>query len=109
MANMGAMVNDPDIEQVLRRVMAEVATVGRALGAELNTSIDKRIEATRSGAAGHKTSMLQDIERGRMLEINPIVGAVAEVARLVGVETPTIDTVLALVKLRANQAGLMPG
>jgi 2-dehydropantoate 2-reductase len=109
MATMGAMVNDPDIEGVLRRVMAEVATVGRALGAELNTSIDKRIEATRSGAAGHKTSMLQDMERGRMLEINPIVGAVAEVARLVGVGTPTIDTVLALVKLRAKQAGLMPG
>lgn len=109
MASMGAMVNDPDIEAVLRAVMAEVGAVGQALGAEINTSIDRRIDATRRGASDHKTSMLQDMERGRMLEINPIVGAVAEVARLVGVATPTIDTVLALVKLRAREAGLMPG
>ncbi len=108
MATMGAMVNDPDIEGVLRRVMADVMAVGQALGSEVNTSVDERIEATRRGAASHKTSMLQDMERGRMLEINPIVGAVAEVAKLVGVETPTIDTVLALVSLRARQAGLMP-
>jgi len=106
MANMGAMVDDPDIEGVLRAVMAEVGAVGEALGAELNTSVDERIEATRRSSPSHKTSMLQDMERGRMLEINPIVGAVAEVARLAGVETPTIDTVLALVKLRARQAGV---
>ena len=109
MASMGAMVDDPDIEAVLRQVMAEVMDVGRAFGAEFNTSIDQRIATTRKGASGHKTSMLQDLERGRMLEINPIIGAVAEVAKLVGVETPTIDTVLALVKLRARGAGLMPG
>ncbi len=109
MATMGAMVNDPDIEAVLRRVMAEVGAVGKALGAEPDTSVDERIETTRHASAGHKTSMLQDMERGRMLEINPIVGAVAEIARLIGVETPTIDTVLALVKRRALEAGLMPG
>ena len=109
MATMGAMVNDPDIEAVLRAVMAEVGDVGRAFGAELNTSIDERIAATRRGSSAHKTSMLQDMERGRMLEINPIIGAVSEVAKLVGVDTPTIDTVLALVKLRAQEAGLMPG
>jgi len=109
MADMGAMVNHPDIEGVLRRVMAEVGDVGRAFGAELNISIDERIAATRRGSASHKTSMLQDMERGRMLEINPIIGAVSEVAKLVGVETPTINTVLALVKLRAKEAGLMPG
>jgi 2-dehydropantoate 2-reductase len=106
---MGDMVNDPDVEQVLRNVMSEVIAVGKALGASPNVSIDSRIQTTRTGAPGHKSSMLQDIERGRMMEINPIVGSVAEMAKKVGVPTPTIDTVLALVKLRAKLAGLLPG
>ena len=104
----GEMVNDPGMEQVLRRLMAEVIAVGRALGEEPNASIDERIETSRNGSPSHKTSMLQDIERGRMMEINPIIGAVAEMGKLAGVETPTVDTVLALVTLRARLAGLLP-
>ena len=108
MGTMGDMVNDPGVEDILRKVMAEVVAVGRGLGAEPNASIDERIVGTRHGAASHKSSMLQDLERGRMMEINPIVGAVAEVGKLAGVDTSTIDTVLALVKLRARLAGLLP-
>ena len=54
----------------------------------------------------HKTSMLQDLERGRPMEIDALVGAVSEIGRLVGIPTPTIDTVLPLVKLRARQQNL---
>jgi len=108
MGAIGEMVNDPGMEQVLRRLMAEVIAVGRALGEEPNASIDERIETSRHGSAGHKTSMLQDLERGRMMEITPIIGAVAEMGRLAGVDTPTVDTVLALVTLRARLAGLLP-
>jgi 2-dehydropantoate 2-reductase len=109
LAHAGAMANDPDMEALLRRLMAEVISVGTALGTDPEASIDARIEGTRKGAAFHKTSMLQDLERGRPMEIAPIVGAVAELAKLAGVETPTIDTVLALVQLRAQMTGQLPG
>ena len=108
MGTMGDMVNDPGGEDLLRKVMGEVMAVGRGLGAEPNASVDERIEGTRHGAASPKTSMLQDLERGRMMEINPIVGATSEVGKIIGVDTPTIDTVLALVRLRAKLAGLLP-
>ena len=107
MGTIGDMINAPGVEQVLRRLMAEVMAVSKAVGAETNISIDERIEETRHEPS-HKTSMLQDLERGRLMEINPILGAVAEVSKLAGVDTPTIDTVLALVTLRARLAGLLP-
>jgi 2-dehydropantoate 2-reductase len=105
----GAMVDDPKVQGVLRKLMSEVISIGQALGSDPNESIDDRIAGTKKGAAMHKTSMLQDLERGRPMEIDPIIGAAAELAALVGVETPTIDTVLALVRLRAQMSGLLPG
>ena len=62
------------------------------------------MELTRPLAA-HKTSMLYDLEAGRRVEIDPITGAVAELARLRNVRTPTLDAVLALARLRARLAG----
>jgi hypothetical protein len=55
---------------------------------------------------GHKMSMLQDLERGRSLEIDALVTAVQELGQLTGVATPVIDAVLALVKERGRRAGL---
>ena len=89
--------------------MAEVISVGEAVGADPEAAIDARIDGTRKGAAFHKTSMLQDLERGRQMEIAPILGAAAELAKLAGVDTPTVDTVLALVELRAQMTGQLPG
>ncbi len=57
----------------------------------------------------HKTSMLQDLERDRQMEIDALVTAVQEMGRLAGVATPTIDMVLGLVKLRAREAGCYDG
>lgn len=105
----GPMVNDPDVEALLRRMMAEALDVARALGSDPRASIDDRIENTRNVDPQHKLSMMQDLERGRPMEIEPTIGATVELARLAGVATPTIDTVLALIRLRARLAGLLPG
>jgi 2-dehydropantoate 2-reductase len=67
--------------------------------------VEKRIAGAEAVGA-HKTSMLQDFERGRALEIEPVVGAVAEMARLVDVATPTLDAVLSLTRARARAAGI---
>ena len=88
--------------------MGQVISVGKALDADPGDQIDKRMTASLERAAFHKTSMLQDLERGRYMEILPIVGAVAELAKLCNIQTPTIDTILALVKLRAKMTGQLP-
>ncbi|MDP7601513.1 MAG: ketopantoate reductase C-terminal domain-containing protein, partial [Rhodospirillales bacterium] len=74
------------------------------IGVKFLVDVDKRIEgATAVGA--HKTSMLQDYERGRPLEIDALVGAVSEMGILTRTPTPTIDRVLAEVIQQARLAG----
>ena len=70
--------------------------------------VEKRIAGAEAVGA-HKTSMLQDLERGRPMEIDALVAAVAELGRLTNVETPTLDTVLGLVRQRARVAGCYDG
>ena len=97
----------PDLRAVARAMMEEAAEVATALGARFAVSIDKRIDG--AGEVGaHKTSMLQDLERGRPMEIDALLGAVVELARLVGKPTPLCDSILALLRERARQAGLYP-
>ena len=107
LGTVGDMINYPEMEELIRRLMDEVTAVGRALGANPNASVDYRIENARKNAKFHKSSMLQDLERGRIMEINPIIGAAQEMGKLAGVSTPTIDTVLALIKLRARLGGML--
>jgi 2-dehydropantoate 2-reductase len=87
---------------VARAMMLEAQAVGEHFGVRFPIDVDKRI-AGAEAVGQHKTSMLQDLERGRPTEIEALVGAVTELGRLAGVATPTIDTVLALVRLRAQQ------
>ena len=87
--------------------MEEVKAVGEALGVTFNATIQSRIEGTRR-VAGHKTSILQDLEAGRPMEVDGITGAVVELGRLLGVDTPMVDLVYALMRQRARQAGLYP-
>ena len=107
-ATVGEMINDPEVEAQLRLIMEEVTAVGRALGAEPSETSGYRIMNSRQNAMPHKSSMLQDLERGRMMEVNQIIGAVRELGQLVGVPTPTIDTVFALIRLRARIGGMLP-
>jgi 2-dehydropantoate 2-reductase len=67
--------------------------------------IDRRLEVAGS-VVGHKMSMLQDLERGRSLEIDAIVTVVQELGQLTGVQTPVVDTILALAQERGRSAGL---
>ena len=95
----------PDLRAVARNMMGEAATVAEALGARFAVSIDKRIDG--AGEVGvHKTSMLQDLERGRPMEIDALLGAVVELGRLVEKPMPLCESVLALLRERARQSGL---
>ena len=94
----------PDLRAVARAMMTEAQAVGEALGAKFAVSIDKRIDG--AGEVGvHKTSMLQDLERGRPLEIEALLGAVVELADLVDRPAPLCRSILALVRERAQQSG----
>jgi 2-dehydropantoate 2-reductase len=105
-ATLDTIATDPATRTVMEAMMLEARAVGERLGARFAMSVEKRIEAAAEVGA-HKTSMLQDLERGRPLEIDALVGAVIELARRVGLPTPTIDIVHALVMQRAREAGLM--
>ncbi len=100
-ATLEDMVRDDGTRAVIRNMMVEAQGVAEKLGVKFPIGVDKRIEG--GGAVGaHKTSMLQDLERGRPMEYEALVGAVAELGRIVDLPTPTIDTVLALIRLRAK-------
>ena len=103
-ATIEQMCRDPEVRAVVRAVMLEAQAVGEKLGVRFAVDVDKRIAGAEAVGA-HRTSMLQDLERGRPMEIDALVGSVAEVARLTGTPTPTLDTVLALVRQRARLAG----
>ncbi|MCX7932110.1 MAG: 2-dehydropantoate 2-reductase [Rhodovarius sp.] len=104
-ATLEQIVGDPGTRAVARAMMLEAQEIAEKLGVRFPITVDKRIEG--AGAVGaHKTSMLQDLERGRPMEHEALVGAVAELGRITGTPTPIIDTVLALIRLRARTAGL---
>ncbi len=103
-ATLDVIATDPDSQPVARAMMLEAQAIAEALGVRFGINVDKRI-AGAAAVGAHKTSMLQDLERGRPMEIDALVGSVQEMGRLVGIPTPTIDTVLGLVRLRARMAG----
>jgi 2-dehydropantoate 2-reductase len=94
----------PELRGVARAMMVEGQAVGEAVGAKFAIDVEKRIQGAAEVGA-HKTSMLQDLERGRPMEIDALLGAVVELGQLTGVATPTCDLILALVRERARLAG----
>ena len=102
-ATLVALATEPEPRSVIRAMMVEAQQVGEALGAAFSVDVDTRI-GWAADVGEHKTSMLQDLERGRPMEIEALLGVVVEMARLVAVPTPTLDTVLALVRTRARVA-----
>src|SRR6202034_3458918 len=92
----------PDLRAVARAMMVEASAVAEALGIRFPVDVDKRIDG--AGEVGaHKTSMLQDLERGRPMEIDAMLGAVVELGELAAVATPVSAMVLALVRERARR------
>jgi 2-dehydropantoate 2-reductase len=106
-ATLATIAHDPGTRALCRDIMLEVQAVAEKLGVTFPIDVDARIFG--AGEVGeHRTSMLQDLERGRPMEIDAIVTVVQEMARIVGVETPYLDAVLALVRQRAREAGCYP-
>lgn len=83
------------------QMMTEAEAIASKLGITMRASIEKRIAGAEK-VGPHKTSMLQDVEHGRPLEIEALVGAVIELGRLTGVPTPHIDSVYACARLLAQ-------
>ena len=98
------LYQEPQCVDAARRMMQEAEAVANALGARPSANHDKRIEHGK--AMAHKPSILQDLELGRPMEIDGIFDAPLELARMVGVATPTLDLLVAMVKVRARAAGL---
>jgi 2-dehydropantoate 2-reductase len=104
-ATLDLIAADPGTRTIARNMMVEAQTIAEKLGVRFRVDVERRING--AGAVGaHKTSMLQDLERGRTLEIDPLVTVIQELGRLTDTATPVIDTVLALVQQRARVAGL---
>lgn len=99
------MARDEDTKAVLRPMMEEAKAIAEKLGVRFAMTIDARIK-TAEEVGAHKTSMLQDLEAGRPMEIDALISVVGELGRLVGVPTPTIDVVQHLVTARARVAGV---
>lgn len=103
-ATLEQMVRDPEVRALLREIMLEAKEVAEKLGVIFPIDVEKRLAGAEAIGA-HKTSMLQDLERGRPMEIDALVSAVQELARLTETPTPHLDAILALVKQRARLAG----
>jgi 2-dehydropantoate 2-reductase len=97
------MIRDPGVCSVIRSIMEEVAGVSTRLGMELPISIDQRIAGAEK-VGEHKTSMLQDFEAGRPIEIEALVGAVVELGERVGLPMTVTRTIYNCTKLLAQSA-----
>lgn len=98
----------PLTRELASAMMREAQAVANKLGIEFRVTLEKRIAGAEK-VGKHKTSMLQDVEAGRAPEIDALVGAVVELARLTETPTPHIDTVYALVKLLAQTMDAQSG
>ena len=104
-ATLDVLCTDEGTRPVARNMMLEAQAIAEKLGVKFPIDVDRRIDG---GAAvgAHRTSMLQDLEQGRPMEIDALLGSVQELGRVTETPTPIIDTVLALTKLRGRTAGL---
>jgi 2-dehydropantoate 2-reductase len=97
------MVRDPGVCSVVRNIMQEVEAVSHRLGMELPISIDQRIAGAEK-VGEHKTSMLQDLEAGRPIELEALVGAIVELGERVGLPMAVTRTVYNCTRLLAQSA-----
>ncbi|NOC94387.1 2-dehydropantoate 2-reductase [Ruegeria sp. HKCCD6604] len=104
-STLDVLCTNPGTRSVARGMMLEAQEIAEKLGVRFPVDVEKRIDG---GAAvgAHKTSMWQDLELSRPMEIDALVTSVQELGQLTGIATPTIDTVASLIKLRAKVAGL---
>ncbi|MEC9367457.1 MAG: 2-dehydropantoate 2-reductase [Pseudomonadota bacterium] len=106
-ATLDVVATDPGTRLVARHMMEEAEKIARRIGVHFRVDIERRINGAASVGA-HRTSMLQDLDRGRQIELDALLGVVQELGRIVDVETPHIDTVLALAKQMGRVKGVYP-
>ena len=104
-STLAGLGRDEGVRALLFELAAEGRAVGEALGARFRVTAERRLAAA-FDVGEHKTSMLQDLERGRPMEIDALVTSVTELGQIVGIPTPRLQSILALVTLRAQNAGL---
>ena len=106
LATADRILTDAALKPFILACMAEAAEIGAAIGCPISESGEDRMAVTaRLGA--FKTSMLQDVEAGRTIELEALVGAPREIGRRVGIATPNIDTLYALTRMMAESRGLL--
>jgi 2-dehydropantoate 2-reductase len=104
-ATLDVLCTDAGTREVARNMMLEAQTIAEKLGVKFPIDVDRRIQGG-ADVGAHRTSMLQDLDANRPMEIDALVGSVQELGRVTQTPTPTIDTVLALTQLRGKVAGL---
>jgi 2-dehydropantoate 2-reductase len=97
-ATLEQIVTSPATRELVRTLMEEVVLVAKALGIEVPLTIEKRMQGA-AATGSHRTSMLQDLDAGRPLEVEALLGAVVELASGAGVAVPSLETVYGLTKL----------
>jgi 2-dehydropantoate 2-reductase len=106
-ATLAQMLRDPGVAALVRNIMQEVEAVSGKLGMELPVSIEQRMAGAEK-VGEHKTSMLQDLEAGRPMELESLVGAVVELGERVGLPMPYTRTVYSCAKLLAQSTAAQP-
>lgn len=100
-ATLDVLCTVPAGRTVVVRVMTEVERVANRLGSKMRLPIERRVNGA-AKVGRHKTSMLQDVEAGKKMEIETIIGSVVELARLCGEQTPCIDTIDGTIRMLAH-------
>src|SRR5438874_7146165 len=102
------LIQNPHVKAYMVNVMREVLAIGRAVGVDANIDPEARIDMARA-LGKFKTSMLQDMEAGKALEIDGLLAGTLEIARKAGVNAPCTETLFGLIKARAQASGQYPG
>jgi len=106
-ATLDIVATDPGTRAVARGMMKEAEKIARRIGVHFRVDIERRIVGA-AAVGAHRTSMLQDVDTNRPIELDALLTVVQEMGRLVDVETPTIDVVLALAQQMGRVKGVYP-
>jgi 2-dehydropantoate 2-reductase len=101
------ILDDPLVRNFISAAMREARSIGAAIGIPIEQEPEQRHAITRKLGA-FKTSMLQDVEAGRAIELDALVGAVREIGQHVGLASPNLDALMGLTRLMAQSRRLYP-
>lgn len=106
-ATLDVIATEPGTRGLARNMMIEAQAIAEKFGATFRVDVERRINGA-AGVGAHRTSMLQDVDKGRPIELDALLTAVQEMGRLADIDTPFIDSVLALTQQMARVRGLYP-